>query len=273
MSSASSRLRLGAIVSGGGTNLQALIDRSRSGELAAEIVVVASDNAEAYGLTRARAAGIPAHVVDYRAHFKRELPGTVLSGLGVDLDALDRRQRILKDPDTRARRDRLARLILAEQEMIRILEDHRPDFICLAGFMRLVTPHFLSHFNASGAWRVLNIHPALLPAFPGPHGYEDTFRYGVRWGGATVHFVDEGEDTGPIIAQAPFPVWPADTLESLRGRGLTLEYELYAQCINWLAADQVRVITIPNGRTRTVITDPTYPAVLARWMRMALDLA
>ncbi len=267
------RLRLGILVSGGGTNLQSLIDRSHRGGLSAEIVVVAADNPDAYGLTRARAAGIPAYVVDYRAHFRREDPVSLLAGSGVNLDALEKRQRILKVSDSEVRRARLARLVLAEQEMIRILEDHRPDFICLAGFMRLVTPFFLSHFNRDGIWRVLNIHPALLPSFPGPHGYEDTYHYGVRWGGATVHFVDEGEDTGPILAQAAFPVWPADTLESLRSRGLSLEYELYAQCINWLAADQVQLISTETGRTRTVITDPDYPAIVARWMRMALGSA
>jgi phosphoribosylglycinamide formyltransferase 1 len=264
------RLRLGVLVSGGGTNLQALIDRSHAGDLAAEVVVVASDNKDAYGLVRARDASIPAHVVDYAARFRQDLTEFTLSRLPTDLDALDRRQRILKNPDIKARRERLARLLLAEQELLEILDAYRPDCICLAGFMRLVTPYFLSHFNRNGQWRVLNIHPALLPSFPGQHGYEDTFHYGGKWGGVTVHFVDEGEDTGPIVAQAPFPVWPADTLDSVRERGLKIEYELYAQCVNWLAAEQIRLISTETGRTAAVITDPLYPDILARWMRMAL---
>lgn len=263
-------LRLGVLISGGGTNLQALIDRSLAGDLAAEVVVVASDHKDAYGLVRARNASIPSHVVDYAAKSKQDLTESTLSRLPTDLVAIDRRQRILKNPDVQARRERLARLLLAEQELIEILDAYKPDYICLAGFMRLVTPYFLSHFNQNGQWRVLNIHPALLPSFPGQHGYEDTFHYGGKWGGITVHFVDEGEDTGPIIAQAPFPVWPTDTLEGVRERGLKLEYELYAQCINWLAAEQVRLISTETGRTTAVITDPFYPDILARWMEMAL---
>ncbi|MHC1741461.1 MAG: phosphoribosylglycinamide formyltransferase [Syntrophobacteraceae bacterium] len=263
-------LRLGVLVSGGGTNLQALIDRSRSGDLAAEVVVVAGDNGDAYGLVRAQSASIPTHVVDYRATLRQEPTESSLSRLPCDLVEIDRRQRILKNPDPSVRRKQLARLLLAEQEMIEILDRYRPDYICLAGFMRLVTPYFLSHFNRDGQWRVLNIHPALLPAFPGQHGYDDTFHYGSKWGGITVHFVDEGEDTGPIIAQAPFPIWPNESLESIRKRGLSIEYDLYAQCVNWLAADQVRVIPTDTGRTTTIITDPLYPDIVAHWMRLAL---
>jgi phosphoribosylglycinamide formyltransferase-1 len=265
------KLRLGVLVSGGGTNLQALIDRSCSGELAADIVVVASDNKDAYGLVRAREASIPTHVVDYGTILKQELSEAILRPLQADLEALDRRQRILKNPDTRARHARLARLLLAERALIDILDGYRPDLICLAGYMRLVTPHLLCHFNRDGQRRVLNIHPALLPSFPGPHGYEDTFHYGGKWGGVTVHFVDEGEDTGPIIAQAPYPIWPTDTVDGVRNRGMRIEYELYTQCINWLAAGQVSVIETATGRTKTVITDPDYPAILARWMQMALE--
>lgn len=264
------RLRLGVLVSGGGTNLQALIDRSRAGELAAEVVVVASDNESAYGLARARSASIPAHVVDYGLMLKREPSADEISRLDVDLSEIERRQKILKSLDADERRKRLTRLVLAERELLEVLDRYSPDLICLAGFMRLVTPFFLSHYNRSGQWRVLNIHPALLPSFPGPHGYEDTFHYGGKWGGVTVHFVDEGEDTGPIIAQAPYPVWPTDTLDAIRARGLRLEYEVYAQCVNWLAADQVTVTATDSGRTRTVITDPHYPDILARWMKLAL---
>lgn len=264
------RLRLAVLVSGGGTNLQALIDRSRAGDLAAEVVVVASDNPNAYGLVRAREASIPAHVVDYRAKHPQTPSEQDLSHLPCDLAAIDSRQRILKNPDTSVRRRQLARLLLAEHALIETLAPYRPDYICLAGFMRLVTPYFLTHFNRGARWRVLNIHPALLPSFPGQHGYEDTYHYGSKWGGVTVHFVDEGEDTGPIIAQAPFPIWPNETLESVRKRGLSVEYELYAQCINWLAADQVHVIVTDTGRTITLITDPQYPAILAQLIRSAL---
>lgn len=263
-------LRLGVLVSGGGTNLQALIDRSRSGDLAAEVVVVVSDNKDAYGLVRAQAASIPAHVVDYRGRRGQEPSGSSLAPLPSDLDEIDRKQRILKNPDPSARREQLTRLLLAERELIGCLDRYRPDYICLAGFMRLVSPYFLSHFNRDGQWRVLNIHPALLPSFPGQHGYDDTYHYGGKWGGVTVHFVDEGEDTGPIIAQAPFPIWPNESLERMRERGLSIEYEVYAQCVNWLAAGQVRIEHTSTGRIKTLITDPHYPDILARWMHQAL---
>jgi phosphoribosylglycinamide formyltransferase-1 len=135
--------------------------------------------------------------------------------------------------------------------------------------MRLVSPHFIQHYNGGGTWRILNIHPAMLPAFPGQHGYEDTFRYGCRWGGVSVHFVDEGEDTGPLIAQAAYPIWPGDTIGKVRDRGLSLEYEVYTQCINWLAAGQIELETM-SSRTTTRIKDPLYPNILKAWLDMAL---
>ncbi len=171
----------------------------------------------------------------------------------------------MKNPDLVERRAKLARLVLAEHEMVRIIDSYRPDYICLAGFMRLVTPYFINHFN-SGKLRVLNIHPALLPSFPGSHGYEDTFEYGCKWGGITIHFVDEGEDTGPIICQAVYPIWPDDDVDKIRQRGLQLEYELYSQAINWLAQGYVSLISAPGARMRVKITDPKYAAILKNWV-------
>jgi len=260
------KLRIAVLISGGGTNLQAMIDKSVAGSLAAEIVVVLSDRPDAYGLERAKKAGIPTFCVDYKFHlenfWQEELP--------VDLDELDRRQKILKTPDPARRRMRLFRMVKAEQELIRIIDSYHVDYVCLAGFMRLVTPYFIGHFNSGGAWRVLNIHPALLPSFPGSHGYEDTFGYGCKWGGITVHFVDEGEDTGPIIAQAVYPIFRGDDLDKVRGRGLQLEYEVYSQVIDWLARGEVGFEHLPGGGTRVVITDPDYPNILRRWIESGL---
>jgi phosphoribosylglycinamide formyltransferase 1 len=265
------KLRLAVLVSGGGTNLQALLDRAAANALAGEIVVVASDRADAYGLQRARAARIPAHVVDYQVHLKG--PASVIPPRddAVDLLELDRRQKILREPDPVRRLDRLARLISAEQELIDILQCYQPDCVCLAGFMRLVSPYFLSHYNRPDDYRVVNIHPALLPAFPGQHGYDDTVAYGCKWGGITVHFVDEGEDSGPIIAQAVYPIWPDDDLESVRRRGLQLEYTMYAQCINWIAAGQIALRQGPGARPTVAITDPAYPQIAKRWLQQAMD--
>jgi phosphoribosylglycinamide formyltransferase 1 len=265
------KLRLAVLISGGGTNLQALLDRQAAGQLAADIVAVVSDRADAYGLVRAEKAGIPAHVVDYKGHLQREIADPLELGLPVDLMELSRRQKILNMADPYKLLQRLAKLVLAEGELLRILDRYQPDYVCLAGFMRLVSPYFLSRYNREGQWRVVNIHPALLPAFPGSHGYEDTFGYGCKWGGITVHFADEGEDTGPIIAQVVYPIWPDDDLEKVRRRGLALEYEVYAQCLNWLAAGQVEVYSIPGQRHTARITDPGYQSVLKGWIDKALS--
>ena len=255
--------RLAVLVSGGGTNLQAMLDRSRSGALSAEIVVAASDRPGAYGLERAKQAGIPTCMVDYAAYLRGDMDHEEDGDF--DLDALDRSQRILNTEDTGKRRTRLRRLILAERRLAGLIEAYRPDYICLAGFMRLVTPYFIQRFNQPGEWKILNIHPALLPAFPGSHGYEDTFAYGCKWGGVTVHFVDEGEDTGPILAQAVYPIFPGDDIDAVRSRGLNLEYEIYSQCINWLVQGAVEIKRNDAGRLVTVVDDPSYAETLKNW--------
>jgi phosphoribosylglycinamide formyltransferase-1 len=264
------KLRIVVLVSGGGTNLQSLLDRSATGRLAAEIVAVAGDRAQAYGLVRAERAGVPVHVVDYSAHLQREVRKPLELELPVNLEELARRQKILKMTDRDKLLQRLARLVLAEDELIGVIDRYQPDYVCLAGFMRLLSPYFLGRYNHGGRWRVVNIHPALLPAFPGAHGYEDTLGYGCSWGGITVHFADEGEDTGPIIAQAVYPIWPDDHLDAVRERGLSLEYEIYAQCINWLAAGQVELSSSPTSRTITRISDPDYRDIMKSWAAKAL---
>ena len=263
----SPKLRLAVLISGSGTNLQALIDRARAGNLSAEIAVVACDRKDAPGLVRAQRAGIPTHVIDYGAYLRLSAEDLASRTLPVDIKELDRIQKILKHRDDTRRILQLSRLVLAEQELIGKLDRCQPDVICLAGYMRLVTPYFLAHYNTTEKMRVLNIHPALLPAFPGQHGYDDTFSYGCKWGGITVHFVDEGEDTGPIIAQAVYPIWPGDDVEKIRQRGLQLEYEVYAQCINWMAADQIRVVRASKTHLTTMIDDPSYAAIIKNWLQ------
>jgi len=268
MPGSAQKLRLAVLISGGGTNLQAMIDRSAAGTLNAEIVVVGSDRPDAFGLSRAAKANIPAFHVDYKA-FRKHTPAELEKiELPIDIADLDRRQKIIKNPDPVERRARLVRLVLAEHELIRKIDYYKPDYVCMAGFMRLLTPYFISHFNAGGL-RILNIHPALLPSFPGQRGYEDTFEYGCRWGGITVHFADEGEDTGPIIAQAVYPIWPNDDIEKIRERGLSLEYEVYSQVINWLAQGHVALKSAPDGDMRVEITDPDYAGVVAGWIAKA----
>lgn len=263
------KLRLAVLISGGGTNLQAMIDRCRSGSLNATIEVVVSDKSGAFGLKRAERAEIPTFHIDYKSCAQSALKKA--ENL-VDLAELDRRQKILKISDPNRRLARLAGLVVAESEIIRAIDSFEPDYVCLAGFMRLLTPYFISHFNARGPG-IINIHPALLPSFPGSRGYEDTFNYGCKWGGVSVHFVDRGEDTGPLIAQAVYPLWPGEDIEKIRSRGLALEYEVYSQVINWLAAGQVLIKEGTDGAPRIEIADPDYASILSAWVQKALSFS
>lgn len=189
---------IAVLVSGGGSNLQAIIDASESGAIPGKVGVVVSNKADAYGLVRARNHGIPAEIVDHRAFESRE--------------AFDAR-------------------------VVEILRAHGTEIVCLAGFMRVVTPVFLQAFPG----RVLNIHPALLPSFPGSHGPRDALRYGVRFSGCTVHFLDEGVDTGPIVAQAVVPVYEDDTEETLAARILREEHRIYPMAIRLLLEGKLTV--------------------------------
>lgn len=210
------RLRLAVLVSGGGTNLQSIIDHCRRPNFPAEVVVVMSNNPEAYGLKRAAQARIPAFSVPHRGFGSREAH---------------------------------------EREIVRRLEPYRPQLCVLAGYMRVVTPYLLNAFYDEKRKRpgVINIHPADTRQYQGAHGYE--FALGMlpehprrlSQTFITVHFVDAGVDTGPIILQAPVPVLPEDTLEELRERGLKVEHQLYPRAIRLLAEDKVR---LEGGRVR-----------------------
>jgi len=263
------RLKVAVFISGGGSNLQAMIDRIEGGKLDAEIVLVVSNNPDAYGLVRARKHGIRTAVVDYRKYGKRLLPKVEKRDLPEDFPELLERQRIYTGIPHQEVEDRLSRLVLAEQEIIGFVAQVEPDLICLAGYMRLISPHLIAHYNKGGNYRIMNIHPALLPAFPGTRGYQDTFAYGCRYGGITVHYVDEGEDTGPIFAQAIYPIWPDDTLDEVQKRGLELEYGLYSQCIQWLAQGDVQVELGAKGRPYVRILDPGYPNFIQQLLRRA----
>lgn len=189
--------RVGVLVSGRGSNLQALLDAARRGELGGEIAVVVSNVEEALGLERARQAGIPAVFRDHRGK-KREA-----------FDA----------------------------EIVEILRAHHVDLVCLAGFMRLLSPAFVSAFPG----RVVNIHPALLPAFPGLDAQRQAWEHGAKVSGTTVHLVDEGLDSGPIVAQEAVPVLSGDTPEKLAARILEAEHRLYPRAVRLLLEGRCRV--------------------------------
>ena len=188
---------IGVLISGRGSNLQALIDAQKRGELGGEIAVVVSNVKDAPGLERARQAEIPTEFRDHRGR-RRE-----------DFDA----------------------------EIVSILREHGVELVCLAGFMRLLSPVFVRAFPR----RILNIHPALLPAFPGLDAQRQALDHGVKVSGATVHLVDEGLDSGAIVAQEAVPVRSDDTAESLAARILEAEHRLYPRAVRLLLEGRCRV--------------------------------
>lgn len=238
-------LRVGALISGGGTNLQAVMDACKSHSINAQVVFVGSDNPEAKGLGRAQKHSIPWFVTDYRDIIKkyRASPQTCLLPDDCDLDNILSRQNILpKDASREKAAGYIAGRVRAEAALLKEMSRYPFDLLILAGFMRVLTPYFIDRVNAGqNPPRIMNIHPALLPSFPGTDGYGDTFRYGCKVGGCTVHFVDYGEDTGPIIGQRAFPIEPDDTVDSIRKKGLEQEWLLYPDCIQLFAEDRLRL--------------------------------
>jgi phosphoribosylglycinamide formyltransferase 1 len=210
------KLRIAVLASGGGTNLQALIDGAADGSLGAEIALVFSNNPQAGALERAQRAGIPTRCLDHRRFDDRE--------------AFDR-------------------------AVVAALNDAGVELVALAGFMRLLTPVFIDAFPG----RIMNIHPALLPAFPGLHVQRKAIDYGARFAGCTVHFVDGGVDTGPIIIQAVVPVHDDDTEESLAARILVQEHRIYPEAVRLFAAGRLR---IEGRRVRIVPSGPPAAGVL-----------
>jgi phosphoribosylglycinamide formyltransferase-1 len=252
------KIQIGVLISGGGSNLQAIIDAVNGGHLDGQIVFVGSDAPGAGGLDRARRNDIATFVVDYTStirDFKKD-PRKALLPDDVDLDDIIAKQTLFSDQDDPQRvRSFMMSRVLAEARLLEAIGSHRFDLLVLAGFMRNLTPYFIDRINSDRTNpRIMNIHPALLPSFPGVDGYGDTFRYGCKVGGCTVHFIDYGEDTGPIIAQRAFPIETGDSLDSIRQKGLALEWELYPHCIQLFAQGRIKVVRkeFDLGRGRKV---------------------
>jgi phosphoribosylglycinamide formyltransferase 1 len=192
------KLKLAILISGSGSNLQAIIDACQLPDFPAEISCVISNKEAAYGLVRAKAAEIPTFVVSHKAFADR---------------------------------------ISFDQAMHDIIVANGAEFVCLAGFMRLITPWFIE------AWhnRLVNIHPSLLPSFKGLHAQQQALDAGVTIAGCTVHFVRPEMDSGPIIIQAAVPVMPDDNAETLAARILTQEHQIYPAALRMIAEEKVRV--------------------------------
>ncbi len=249
------KIRIGVLVSGGGTNLGAIIDASASNRIDAKVVFVGSDNPGAYGLKRAQKHGIPTFVVDYQAIIK-ETRGRPLEDMvpeDLDLERVLARQGIAPASSDRMKIERyFCTRAIAEAALLREMAAYPFDLLVLAGFMRVLTPYFIDRVNTDPSQpRIMNIHPALLPSFPGTDGYGDTYRYGCKVGGCTVHFVDYGEDTGPVIGQKAFEIVPDDTIDTVREKSVKLEWQLYPECIQLFAEGRLKVVsktyTLENG--------------------------
>jgi phosphoribosylglycinamide formyltransferase 1 len=192
------KIRVAVLVSGNGSNLQAILDAASSPSYPAEVALVLSNKPDAFALERARKAGISAEVI----------PHTTF-------------------PDRKS----------FEDALIASLEKARAALVVLAGFMRVLSPHFIRRFSG----RILNIHPALLPSFPGTQAIEQAWNHGVKVTGVTVHFVDEGTDTGPIVLQEAIAVSPKETLESLEKKVHSVEHRLLPEAIRLFAEGRLKV--------------------------------
>jgi len=250
------KLNIAVLISGGGSNLQAIIDASKEGRLQANVLCVGSDNAAAKGLERAAKHEIPFFVVDYASLIKRAKNDPNAIQYPPDFNMRQLVNRILAtrpDQNPEKIKTMIRTRIAAEIELLDRLSLYPLDLLVLAGFMRTLTPYFIDQINQTASIpKIMNIHPSLLPAFPGVDGYGDTFRYGCKVGGCTVHFVDEGEDTGPIIGQSSFNITATDDLERIKAKGLDQEWRLYPKCIQYLAEGRIRVVEkvfkLKNGR-------------------------
>jgi len=194
-------LNIGVLVSGSGSNLQSILDACAAGKMKARVACVISNKADAFGLERARLAGIPALHLDHRAYSGRES---------------------------------------YDEALVATLREFDVALVALAGFMRIITPVLLEAFPMA----VMNIHPALLPAFPGLHAQRQALEYGAKVAGCTVHFVDPGTDTGPIIIQAAVPVAEDDTEHTLSARIQKEEHRIYPEAIRLFAEGRLDL----NGR-------------------------
>jgi len=191
------------------------------------------------GLERAQKANIDTFVVDYYQIIQKCKKGISDTDLPKDfnLDEILSKQQLV---DTSSSNNQVEFFLktraIAEKKLLDIILAYDMDLLVLAGFMRMLTPYFIDRINTEPeTYKIMNIHPALLPSFPGTDGYGDTFRYGCKIGGCTVHFIDHGEDTGPIIGQKSFEIDDNDTLDDIKKKGLKKEWELYPQCIQKFA--------------------------------------
>ena len=200
------------LISGRGSNLKAILEAIQNGTLKVKVAGVISNKKNAQGIDIAKEFGINAISLDHKDFASRQ--------------AFD-------------------------QQLIKVIDQLNPDLVVLAGFMRLLTDEFVTHFEG----KLINIHPSLLPSFPGLRTHEQALAKGVKWHGATVHFVSKEMDEGPIIIQGAVPVLPGDTPEKLADRVLEIEHRIYVQAIKWYLDDQIR---LEAGIVSVIPTAPQF---------------
>ncbi len=242
----SNKTRIGVLISGSGTNMDAIIKACEEGKINGQVVFVGSDNPEAKGLEKASKKGIHTFVVNYSEIIRnfKQAPEDFFFPDDFDFEDIKIKQSLLnRDINSKKVSTFIKTRAIAEAVLLEQVKAHPFDLLVLSGYMRNLTPYFIDRVNTTpGCPRIMNIHPALLPAFPGVDGYADTLRYGCKVGGCTVHFIDYGEDSGPIIGQRAFPITERDTIDSIRQKGLALEYELYPECIQLFAEGRLAVV-------------------------------
>ncbi len=216
--------RIAVLASGNGSNLKAIIIAIATGKLKnVEIVCVGSNKTDAYALERAKEAGIPTFTLDYKAALQGVKDRTIFAPADLGW------QNAVEDEATT---QKLTSQAFVENELLDYMKKYAVDLLVCAGYMRVFTKYFLDRFQPDTFNpRVMNIHPSLLPAFPGTDGYGDTWKYGVKVYGPTVHFINSGVDTGPIILQTALYKKRNDTFDSFKERGLRAEWKLYPECI------------------------------------------
>ncbi len=210
-------LGIGVLVSGRGSNLQAIIDSVEAGKVKADIKLVISDNPNAYAIKRCERHDIPCEVVRRKDFSSKEE---------------------------------------FEKKLATLLKEKGVELVVLAGFMRILSPVFLSEFPQ----RVINIHPSLIPSFQGLHAQRQAVEFGVKFSGCTVHIVDESVDGGPVIVQAVVPVLPEDSEESLSERILEWEHRILPQTVQWFAENRIRIegrkVLVEGARYGTLPVNP-----------------
>lgn len=214
------RKRIAVFISGSGSNMLALAKACAAADFPAELVAVFSDKPSAGGIAKAQALGIATHVFERKGYASK-----------------------------------------AEHEaaILAALDEVAPDFVCLAGYMRLLSGEFIQRYEG----RILNIHPSLLPLFPGLHTHQRALEAGVMVAGCTVHFVTEGMDEGPVIAQSVVPILPGDTADDLAARVLTVEHTSYPLALRLVAEGKIRMLADGKVERQTYVGDPSATLISA----------